>query len=186
MSPRSKQEELTKMLAELSYRHGDFTLASGKKSDFYVDVKQTVYTADGARLIGEVFLDFMKSHGIELVGGMAVGAIPLVDATLNAAARDSYPLDGFFVRKEAKSHGTAAAIDGRFDAGKKIALLEDVVTTGASTLRAVELVRDAGGEVAVIGAVVDREEDDGIQALETSGAVVFALCTRTEIVGAAS
>jgi len=178
------RETLVRLLAKLSYRKGTFRLASGRESDFYVDVKQTVFRAEGSRAVGELLCDRLQAHGITLVGGMAVGAVPLVSIALSAAAGRGYDLDGFFVRKDVKDHGTAQKIDGRFRADARIALVEDVVTTGASTLLAIDAVEAAGGKVALIVTVVDREENDGVAALEARGAVVESLATRTEIVAA--
>ena len=177
---------LVNLLATLSYRKGTFRLASGRESDFYVDVKQTVFRAAGAHAIGELLCDRLEAHGIHLVGGMAVGAIPLVSVSLSAAARRGYPLDGFFVRKEIKDHGTAQRFDGRFDPQARIALVEDVVTTGASTLAALEAVQASGGSVALVITVVDREENDGMTMLGRAGAAVESLATRREIVAAAN
>jgi orotate phosphoribosyltransferase len=177
--------ELATLLAQLSYRSGTFTLASGLESDFYVDVKQTVFTARGSALVGSLLCDSLQRAGITLVGGMAVGAIPLVTAALDAAAARDYPLDGFFVRKDVKSHGTARKIDGRFDASAKIALVEDVVTTGESTIKAIDTVEDAGGRVSLVISIVDREENNGLQNLAARSDSVEALATRTEIIAAA-
>lgn len=176
---------LAHLIARLSYRKGKFRLASGRESDFYVDVKQTVFTAGGSELIGRALFERLGPAAITLVGGMALGAIPLVSASLSEAARRGYALDGFFVRKEVKDHGTSAKLDGRFDGGAKIALVEDVVTTGESTLRAVDVVEAAGGTVSLIVAVVDREENDGMARLRARVADVQALLTRSAIVTAA-
>jgi orotate phosphoribosyltransferase len=173
--------ELSRLLGRLSYRKGTFRLASGKTSDFYVDVKQTVYTAAGAALVGRMICDLLARRSIESVGGMALGAIPLVDATLNEAARRGWALEGFFVRKDVKEHGTAAKLDGRFDAGKRIAILEDVVTTGESTLRAMDAVEQAGGRIACVIVVVDREEDEGLQNIAHRCGDVIALATKSGI-----
>lgn len=181
----SDRQTLVRLLARLSYRKGTFRLASGRESDFYVDVKQTVFCAQGSREVGELLCDRLQAHGITLVGGMAVGAVPLVSIALSAAAGRDYALDGFFVRKEVKDHGTSQKLDGRFRADARIALVEDVVTTGASTLSAIDAVEAAGGKVALVVTVVDREENDGTRALEARGAVVESLATRTEIVAAA-
>lgn len=177
---------LVRLLASLSYRKGTFRLASGRESDFYVDVKQTVMRAEGARTVGELLCNRLQDHGITLVGGMAVGAVPLVSVALSAAAARGYDLDGFFVRREAKDHGTARKIDGRFRADTRIALVEDVVTTGASTLAAIDAVEAAGGKVVLVVTVVDREENDGVGALVARGAVVESLATRSEIIDAAT
>lgn len=174
-------DELLQLLSRLSYRQGSFRLASGKTSDFYVDVKQTVYTAAGAALIGRMICDLLARRSIDLVGGMALGAIPLVDATLNEAARRGWALDGFFVRKDVKEHGTAAKLDGRFDATKRIAILEDVVTTGESTVRAIDAVEAAGGRISCVIVVVDREEDGGIRNIARRCADVVSLATKSGI-----
>jgi orotate phosphoribosyltransferase len=179
------REMLVRLLAKLSYRKGVFRLASGRESDFYVDVKQTVFRAEGSRAVGELLCDRLQAHGITLVGGMAIGAVPLVSIALSAAAARGYPLDGFFVRKDVKDHGTAQKLDGRFRADARIALVEDVVTTGASTLSAIDAVEASGGKVALVLTVVDREEADGVAALEARGVAVESLATRTEIVAAA-
>ena len=179
--PTADRAVLVKLLATLSYRKGTFRLASGRESDFYVDVKQTVFRAEGSRAVGELLCDRLEAHGIDLVGGMAVGAVPLVSIALSAAAGRGYALDGFFVRKDVKDHGTAQKLDGRFRADARIALVEDVVTTGASTIMAIDAVEAAGGKVALIVTVVDREENDGAAALRSRGAVVESLATRTEI-----
>jgi len=176
-----ERDHLIRLLAELSWRRGTFRLASGRESDFYVDVKQTVMRAEGARAVGELLCDRLQAHGIDLVGGMAVGAVPLVSVALAAAAGRGYALDGFFVRKDVKDHGTAQRLDGRFRPEARIALVEDVVTTGASTLAAIDAVEAAGGRVALVITVVDREENDGIGALEARGAVVESLARRSEI-----
>ncbi len=179
-------EELARMLARLSYREGTFRLASGKASDFYIDVKKTIFTARGAALVGALLCDRVAIGAIDLVGGMAIGAIPLVAAALNEAARRGMDLDGFFVRREVKDHGTGVKLDGRFDPAKRIALVEDVVTTGESTLRAIDAVEAAGGRVTEVIVVVDREEDDGLQTIARRVARVSALATKSAIRRAAA
>ncbi len=178
--------ELSRLLAEMSYRHGVFRLASGRESDFYVDVKQTVMSWRGAAVAAGALYERLLAHEIGCVGGMAVGAIPLVSLALAEASRQQREMDAFFVRKEAKGHGTARRIDGRFDPAKRIALLEDVVTTGASTLAAVDAVEEAGGKVELIVSVVDRQENEGMAALAARVPVVEALTTRASILTAAS
>jgi len=178
-------DDLARLIARLSYKRGVFRLASGRESDFYVDVKQTVFRAEGARVVGELLCDRLVAHGITLVGGMAVGAVPLVSLALAAAAARGYELDGFFVRKDVKDHGTAQRLDGRFRADARIALLEDVVTTGGSTLAAIDTVEAAGAKVSLIVTVVDRQEEDGLARLSARGATVETLTTRAQIVAAA-
>jgi orotate phosphoribosyltransferase len=185
-TPASDTDALARLLGRLSYRHGRFRLASGKESDFYVDVKQTVMTAEGTRLIGRMLFERLYAHGVTLVGGMALGAIPLVMSALAEAGERNHQLDGFFVRKEAKGHGTSRQIDGRFDPTGRIALVEDVVTTGESTLQAIEAVEAAGGRVSVVVTVVDRQEAGGLESLQRRVAQVEALVTRSQIVAAAA
>ncbi len=177
--------ELSRLLARLSYRKGTFRLASGLESDFYVDVKQTVMSAEGAKLVGELLAERCRAHEIASVGGMAVGAVPLVSVALVAAATRGDALDGFFVRRDVKDHGTAQKIDGRFDPAASIALVEDVVTTGGSTLQAIDAVEAAGGSVALIVTIVDREENEGMAALRARVPNVEALATRTSVMAAA-
>jgi orotate phosphoribosyltransferase len=179
------RELLARMLAQRSYRKGTFMLASGKTSDFYVDVKQTVMSADGALLVGRLVFERLRAAGVQCVGGMAVGAVPLIAATLVAAGHAGWTLDGFFVRKEAKAHGTARRIDGRFVPQANIALVEDVVTTGESTLQAIEAVEQSGGHVGLVVTVVDREEDGGLQRLASKTGVAEALVTKTDVQRAA-
>ena len=179
--------KLADLLARLSYREGEFVLASGRKSDFYVDVKKTIMTPAGTRLTGELLWARLRRVGVSSVGGMAVGAVPLVSAVLAAAAaRGDDSTSGFFVRKDVKSHGTSRRIDGRFDAGATIGLVEDVVTTGESTILAIDAVEAAGGCVAAVVSVVDREENEGIANLARRVPLVEALVTRTMIREAAA
>lgn len=177
--------DLISLLAELSYRKGTFTLASGRESDFYVDVKQTVFTAQGSALVGDAICKELADAGIDSVGGMAVGAVPLVSAALSRAGQNGLSIDGFFVRKDVKDHGTAKKLDGRFRPEAKIALVEDVVTTGQSTIDAIDAVEAAGGKVALVVTVVDRQEDDGMAKLAARAGGVCALATREQIVAAA-
>lgn len=186
MATDNLELELISLLAQRSYRAGIFQLASGRESDFYVDVKQTAFHSRGSYLIGELAYRRLIANGITLVGGMAVGAIPLVSATLDAAARADHDLLGFFVRKEVKDHGTAQRLDGCFDASKKIALLEDVVTTGGSTLMAIDAVEAAGGTVSMIITIVDRQEDEGLARLAARVPLVESLANREQIVACAA
>ncbi|RMF19969.1 MAG: orotate phosphoribosyltransferase [Deltaproteobacteria bacterium] len=181
----NSREALAALLARRSYRRGRFRLASGRESDFYVDVKQTVLTAEGADLIGRLLFEVVEELGASQVGGMAVGAVPLITAVLCRAAPAGRELSGFFVRKQAKDHGTAATIDGPFRPEAATVLLEDVVTTGESTLRALDAVEAAGGRVTAVIAVVDREEDDGLERIAARVDRVVALARRRDIVAAA-
>jgi len=156
-----REQELLDLILAVSFRRQKVTLASGKESDFYLDLRQTLMRPRGVRLAGELVLERLaEGPPVDAVGGMAVGAVPLVSAVLGAAAaRDPDPkLLGFFVRKEKKGHGLGNQIEGGFAAGQSVALLEDTVTTGGSTLQALDIVEAAGGKVPRVICLVDRGE----------------------------
>ena len=147
------------LIKERSYREGDFLLASGRKSRFYLDMKPTMFHPDGANLLGELILARISNLNVDYVGGMAVGAIPLVTAVTVLSARTPHPLAGFFVRKEAKDHGTKRRVDAVDDLnGKNVVILEDVTTTGDSSMQAVEAATHAGAHVLLVLSIVDRGE----------------------------
>jgi len=153
--------ELLELILDVSFRRQKVTLASGAESDFYLDLRQTLMRPRGVALAGALVLDrLLAGPPVQAVGGMAVGAVPLVSAVLAAAAaRDpATALLGFFVRKETKKHGLARRIEGGFAAGQTVALLEDTVTTGGSTLEALDAVEAEGGKVARVLCIVDRGE----------------------------
>ncbi len=161
MGTSEMRRELLDLVLEVSFRRERVTLASGAESDFYLDLRQTLMRPRGVALAGALMLDrLLAGSPVQAVGGMAVGAVPLVSAVLAAAAaRDpATALLGFFVRKTPKQHGLAKRIEGAFEAGQTVALLEDTVTTGGSTLEALELVEAAGGKVVRVLCVVDRGE----------------------------
>jgi len=161
MSTTDRRRELLDLILEVSFRREKVTLASGKESDFYLDLRQTLMRPRGVALAGSLVLDrLLSGPPVEAVGGMAVGAVPLVSAVLAAAAaRDpASPLQGFFVRKEAKRHGLGRRIEGGFAEGQRVALVEDTVTTGGSTLEAMDAVAAEGGKVLRVLCLVDRGE----------------------------
>ncbi len=171
---------LATLLARLAYREGEFRLASGRTSSFYLDAKQVTYHPEGVGLVGAAMLDIAREFGVEAVGGPTMGADAIVAAAVWASKDTDAPLTGFVVRKEGKRHGLQKWIEGVSPEGKRVALVEDVVTTGGSVLRAVEAVREAGAEVAVVVALVDREEG-GHEALEEAGVPFRGICTLSEI-----
>jgi orotate phosphoribosyltransferase len=178
-----KRRELLELVLEVSFRRERVTLASGKESDFYLDLRQTLMRPRGVVLAGELVLDrLLTGPPVESVGGMAVGAVPLVSAVLAAAAaRDvETPLLGFFVRKEAKGHGLARRIEGGFASGQTVALVEDTVTTGGSTLDAVDAVVAEGGKVARVLCLVDRCEG-AAEAFRDRDIELEALFTRADL-----
>jgi orotate phosphoribosyltransferase len=138
-------------------REGEFRLTSGRTSHFFIDLKKTMLDPEGASLLADLLFDRIKSEEVDCVGGMETGAIPIV-ATLCMRSWPEKPIKGFFIRKEAKGHGTDQRVDGRLESGSRVILFEDVTTTGGSAMRAVEQVRQAQCIVIKVISVVDRLE----------------------------
>ena len=179
----ARRRELLELILAVSFRRERVVLASGRESDFYLDLRQTLMRPRGVRLAGELVLErLLAGAPVDAVGGMAVGAVPLVSAVLAAAAeRDpGTSLLGFFVRKETKRHGLGRRIEGGFVAGQTVALLEDTVTSGASTLEALDVVLSEGGKVARVLCLVDRGEG-AEQAFARRGLALEALFTRADL-----
>ena len=176
-------DRLLSILAERSARRGQFTLASGRQSTLYIDARLTTMSPDGLALIGPLALAALRDVDwrVQAVGGLTMGADPISYAIAYASADTVTPMRAFTVRKEAKAHGTGRLIEGPFHAGDRVAVVEDVITTGGSALRAVEAVRAAGGIVAGVLALVDREEG-GRDALVSAGLPVVALARASDIV----
>jgi len=175
--------ELLEVILDVSFRRQKVTLASGAESDFYLDLRQTLMRPRGVALAGGLVLDrLLAGPPVEAVGGMAVGAVPLVSAVLAAAAaRDpASALLGFFVRKETKKHGLAKRIEGGFAPGQTVALVEDTVTTGGSTLEALDAVEAEGGKVARVLCIVDRCEG-AAEAFAARGIELEALFGRADL-----
>ncbi len=140
----SQRIELIQMLARESYFERELTLSSGRASNYYIDCKRTLYLPEGAYLAGEAMLELVVSAGVEQVGGMAAGALPVTDAAIAAAYRHGVELRGFFVRKETKAHGLQQLVEGAFMKGLRTAVIDDTITTGGSSLQAVAAIREAG------------------------------------------
>jgi orotate phosphoribosyltransferase len=177
------RNELLKLILDVSFRRERVTLSSGKESDFYLDLRQTLMRPRGVALAGALTLDLLEQGApVESVGGMAVGAVPLVSAVLAAAAarEPTTALKGFFVRKQAKAHGLGRRIEGAFAAGQRVALVEDTVTTGGSTLDAVDAVEAEGGKVVRVVCLVDRGEGAD-KAFRDRGLELEALFTRADL-----
>jgi orotate phosphoribosyltransferase len=175
-------DRLVELLATRSARTGSFTLASGRQSSLYIDARLTTMSPEGLTLIGGSGLEALRGSGwsVTAVGGLTLGADPIAYAISYASASTTDPLRAFTVRKEAKGHGTGKLIEGPFQSGDAVAVIEDVITTGGSALRAVEAVRNAGGRVSGVLALVDREEG-GREALEKAGLQVIALVRASEL-----
>jgi orotate phosphoribosyltransferase len=174
---------LVQLLAERSARRGSFVLASGRQSTLYIDARLTTMHPAGLALIGPAGVTRLRELGWDVasVGGLTLGADPIAYAIAYASAGATRPLRAFTVRKEAKQHGTGKLIEGPFETGDRVAIIEDVITTGGSALRAAAAVRAAGGDVRGVLALVDREEG-GREAIEQEGFAVSALTTASEIV----
>jgi orotate phosphoribosyltransferase len=153
-----KREALKDLLRDKALRFGDFTLASGKKASYYLDCRQVTLDAQGASLIGEGMLELLAPDMPDLVGGMAIGADPITASILTLAGIRGFPLRGVMVRKEAKQHGTGRLVEGPFKKGESIAIVEDVVTTGGSSLLAAERCEAEGLTVQRVLAIIDRLE----------------------------
>ena len=154
------REQLKALLKRHSLVFGDFTLASGKKSSFYIDSKKTTLLPEGAYLTAREVLRTLRENGIEAdaIGGMTLGADPIVCPVAALSHVEGPPLRAFIVRKEAKGHGTGRRLEGSLEPGSRVVVVDDVVTTGESTLRAVEAAREAGHQVVAVLCLVDREE----------------------------
>ncbi len=168
---------LLELIREKALKLGDFTLASGKKSTYYLDGKQVTLDPQGARLIGEGILDLLAADKTPAaVGGMSIGADPITAAVVTMSAVRQTPLAGFMVRKEAKGHGTNQYIEGPVSPGDEVVIVEDVVTTGGSSLEAIERVEAFGLKVVRVVAIVDRMQG-GAEAFAAKGYPFASLLT---------
>lgn len=177
------KKRLAKLLLEKSYLEGNFTLTSGQKSDYYFDCKHTALHPEGSWLIGKLFLDMIRAHGkIQGVGGMTLGADPLVSSVTVVSHLEKYPLPGFIIRKQPKGHGTNQYLEGlnNFTPGQNVCLLEDVITTGGTLLKAVDRVREQGLTIVAIMGVLDREQG-GRENLAKAGFSLHTLFTRRNL-----
>jgi len=177
------RDELLELILDVSFRRQKVTLASGVESDFYLDLRQTLMRPRGLALAGALVLDRLHAGPpVDSVGGMAVGAVPLVSAVLAAAAaRDpATALLGFFVRKQIKQHGLGKRIEGGFEPGQTVALLEDTMTTGGSTIEALDTVEAEGGKVVRVLCLVDRGEG-AVEAFAARGIKLEALFGRADL-----
>lgn len=154
----SMRNELFQIVKRLSVKKGDFILASGQRSNYYVDCRLSTLDGRGSYLIGHLLYDMLAELNIDAVGGMTLGADPIISSILYRSAEVGKPMAGFIVRKEAKGHGAGNQIEGHIAPWMRIALVEDVVTTGGSTLKAIEAIRKAYPtvEIAQVLSIIDR------------------------------
>jgi orotate phosphoribosyltransferase len=162
LSKSASRARLAEIIRKRSFGRGEITLASGRKSDFYFNLKPTMLDPEGAALLAELTYEALKDDGLDYVGGLEMGAVPLAGAIAQLSWIKGHPIAAFFVRKRPKEHGARLAVEGLAKGeslqGKRIVIVEDVTTTGGSALKAVEAVREAGGEIALVLTMVDREE----------------------------
>ena len=179
-------DRLLHLLVQRSLRLGNFVLASGARSSYYIDCRTTTTHGEGQFLIGKLGLELLDRAGLQpaAVGGLTMGADPVAYAIAHASWIAGRPVHGFSVRKEPKQHGTGKRIEGCFASGDRIVVVEDVITSGGSALRACGAVGAAGGEVLGVLALVDREEG-GREAIEAEGYPVFSLFAVSELLTAA-
>jgi orotate phosphoribosyltransferase len=179
--------KLLEKLRRDAYREGTFTLASGRTSDFFIDCKRVMLTGEGHALSGAALyeeLERAESAGlpvVDVVAGVALGGCPLASAVSLTAFERGRTLDALYVRKEAKDHGTKSMVEGVAKESARVVLVEDVMTTGGSSLKAIEQLRSAGFEVALVLALVDRREG-AIDALASKGVRAAALFAREDFV----
>ncbi len=181
----SERTRLLDLLRERSFARKKVVLASGRESDFFIDCKQTVLTAEGHALVGALLFEALGKlpSKVGAVAGVELGGCPLASAVALVSFQRGAPLDAVYVRKDAKDHGSKRLLEGNstLPAGASVAIVEDVVTTGGSTLKAAAKLRDAGYVVAGVAAVVDRLEG-GREAIESEGLPLVTLFTRRDFI----
>jgi len=191
MTSQSHSQQLLPLLAHLSFKLGEFKLSSGGTSDYYIDCRTTTLHAEGGRLTGHSVLELLEENNIqaEAVGGLTMGADPIVSNVATASVWHSlshpgFPLlHGFLVRKAEKTHGTGRRIEGFCRPGARVVIVDDVCTTGASTIAAIEAAKQAGMNVAAVVCIVEREEAQGRPAVESAAnpAPFLRLFTANEV-----
>jgi orotate phosphoribosyltransferase len=170
------QQQLIALVRQLGLKLGDFTLASGKKSSYYLDCRKVTLDSQGANLIAHGMLKLLGANLPDAVGGMAIGADPITAAIITTAGAQGRKLKGFIVRKEAKQHGTGKDVEGPVNPGETCYIVEDVVTTGGSSLAAIEKVEAFGMKVLGVLAIIDRLEG-GAEAFKARGYNLQTLLT---------
>jgi orotate phosphoribosyltransferase len=162
LSKSASRARLLEIIRKRSFGRGEITLASGRKSDFYFNLKPTMMDPEGATLLAELTYEALKDEHYDYIGGLEMGAVPLAGAIAQISWIKGHPIAAFFVRKKPKEHGARLAIEGLAKdetlTGKRIVVVEDVTTTGGSAMKAVEALREAGADVSLVFTMVDREE----------------------------
>lgn len=185
MIDEAKRQRLIALLRERSFERRKVTLASGRESDFFIDCKQSVLTAEGHALVGELmFQALAKIPECDAVGGVELGGCPLASAVSLVSFQAGRPLPALYVRKERKDHGSAKLVEGdkSLRPGLRVALLEDVITTGGSSLKAVKALEAAGAKVVGVLAIVDRQEG-GAETIREAGLPLESLTAKSDFMG---
>lgn len=169
---RQLLDRLRQLLVEKAYLKGDFILTSGKRSDHYFDCKRVTLDAEGLAVASELLVEKLRAAEIGAIGGLAIGADPIVAGVVALSWQLGYPVQGFIVRKEPKAHGTSKWIEGSIQRGARVAIVDDVVTSGGSIIKAINSARVEGLEPAIAYTIVDREEG-GAANIEREGHLPF-------------
>jgi len=183
MTTDEMKKRLGEIILERSFKYSDdppFTLASGRKSNFYFNCKPTTLDPEGMNLIGAIIFDMLKDTGITAAGGLTLGADPIANALAVISYQKGKPIKSFIVRKDVKNHGTKSAIEGNVKPGEKVAIIDDVITTGGSTITAIEQARKEGLNVELVITLIDREEG-GKENILAYISNVKSVLTRTEV-----
>ena len=178
------REKLLKLIFDRSFCFDPdfgFKLASGAKSDVYIDIKKTVLSSEGMELVGRAVFNEIKDLEVDGVGGLTLGADPIAYATALVSTMSGKPLEAFVIRKETKSHGTMRWLEGNLAEGARIVIIDDVVTTGGSTIKAIERAKEAGLEIVLVLALVDREEGGRENIAKASSAPFKAVFTKSDL-----
>jgi orotate phosphoribosyltransferase len=181
---REKKERLIEIVLDKTFKYSEdppFTLVSGRRSNYYFNCKPTTLDPEGMNLIGEILFSMLEKTDVTAAGGLTLGADPIANAVSVISFQKGRPIKSFIVRKDVKDHGVRKSIEGSVSPGERVVALDDVITTGGSTITAIRQAREAGLIVERAVVLIDREEENGRQNIEAEGVTVDAILTRTEI-----
>jgi len=181
---KEMKERLIEIVLDRTFKYSEdppFTLVSGRRSNYYFNCKPTTLDPEGMNLIGEILFSMLEKTNVTAAGGLTLGADPIANAVSVISFQKGRPIKSFIVRKDAKDHGVKKTIEGSVSSGERVVVLDDVITTGGSTITAIRQAREAGLIVERAVVLIDREEENGRQNIEAEGVVVDAILTRTEI-----